>query len=44
MVVVHPDAEFLDDIAGKLREVCYGINPIMCEYACYLKFCFPIFV
>jgi hypothetical protein len=22
MVVVHPDADFLDDIAGKLREVC----------------------
>lgn len=22
MVVVHPDAEFLDDIAGKLKEVC----------------------
>lgn len=44
MVVVHPDAEFLDDIAGKLREVCYGINTIMCGYACYMQFCFPILV
>lgn len=24
MVVVHPDADFLDDIAGKLKEVCYS--------------------
>ena len=26
MVVVHPDAEFLGDIAGKLKEVCEGIT------------------
>lgn len=24
-MVVHPDSEFLDDIAGKLREVCYSV-------------------
>jgi hypothetical protein len=22
MIVVHPDVDFLDDIAGKLKEVC----------------------
>lgn len=25
-MVVHPDSEFLDDIAGKLREVCYSVG------------------
>ncbi|KAI8554303.1 hypothetical protein RHMOL_Rhmol05G0088300 [Rhododendron molle] len=28
MVVVHPDAEFLDDIAGKLKEVCLWTSTV----------------
>jgi hypothetical protein len=26
MVVVHPDTEFLEDITGKLKEVCVFIR------------------
>jgi hypothetical protein len=26
MVVVHPDTEFLEDITGKLKEVCVFVS------------------
>lgn len=34
MIVVHPDAEFLNDIAGKLKEV--GIV-IFVDVACFIE-------
>lgn len=38
MVVVHPDTDFLEDITGKLREVCLKIFQTYIEFFLVLFF------
>lgn len=38
MVIVHPDADFLEDIAGKLREVLLFAYSDGCKALCLMSY------